>query len=96
MSPRKPCLRIINITLKQRGKRGKLTCSKQAQPILVNGLEGSEMASAYRCGPMEPGMKASGRTTELMVMADLFILMGMSMKETGSTTRQMGLGCIFM
>ena len=38
---------------------------------------------------MGPDTKVIGKTTKQMVWVDLFMLMGMSMKENGPRTRQM-------
>ena len=47
------------------------------------------MAEESKFGLMELGMKATGRTTKLMVEADLSMLMEMSMRENGKMTKPM-------
>ena len=41
------------------------------------------MGSGYKFGPTVPVTRGSGKTTELMGMGDLCILMEMFMRETG-------------
>ena len=59
------------------------TLSRQGQHTKVNGLEDSETAMVYKFGLTVHAMKASGKTTALMVMENSFILMEISTKETG-------------
>ena len=58
---------------------------------MVNGLEGSEMASEYNSGLMVPDMRDYGKIIELMEKASSLILMETFMMVNGSTTRLMGM-----
>jgi signal recognition particle GTPase len=62
-----------SITLRPREKTDLFTPSRQAQLIKGSGLEASETATVYRCGPMVHAMRASGEITVLTVMENSFI-----------------------
>ena len=69
--------------LMPKGKKDKLIRLKQEPPTLESGSEASEMGMASNSGQTEPGMKASGKTTELMARENLRISTETFMKETG-------------
>lgn len=50
---------------------------------MVSGLEAFVMAKASKYGLMEPAMKASGRTTELMDKENSYTSTATSTKATG-------------
>ena len=58
---------------------------------MVNGLEGSEMASEYNSGLMVPDMRDYGKIIELMEKANSLILMETCMMANGSTIRLTGM-----
>ena len=96
MNRKKPYPKIKNIILKLKEKKDKYINSRLEPLILENGLEDLEMALVFKSGLMELVTKVNGRTTELMVMGNLFILMEMSMKEIGLMIKLMGLDYMCM
>ena len=96
MNRKKLYPKIKNTILRLKGKKDPHINSKQGLLILENGLEGLEMGMEYRSGLTEPDMKDNGKIIGLTVMARLFILTEMSMKEIGSMIRLMALEYIFM
>jgi hypothetical protein len=61
-----------------------------------SGLEDSEMDRELRFGLTELNILDSGKITERMARAHLYMSMGMSMKETGSMTKLMGMASTYM
>ena len=71
-------------------RRDPPTDIRQEQPILVSGLEGSEMATGSKYGLMVHAMRETGRTIEHKALENSLILMEIFTRATGSMTRQMG------
>ena len=79
-----------------KGKTGQHTHLRRVQHTQVSGYKGSGTDMEYRYGLMGPGMKVSGKTTELMAKAGLCMWMGTYMMETGSMTKPMDSDYTFM
>ena len=62
--------------------------------MMENGREILEMATEFKSGLMEPNMKATGSIIVLVEKANFTMLMAISLKENGRTTRQMAMELI--
>jgi hypothetical protein len=89
-------LNTISTILRPREKNGLCILSRQEPHTQDNGSVAFVMVLESKFGPMELGMKASGRITEPMVTENSFMLMEIFTKAIGSMTKPTATESIFM